>query len=155
MSGSEQFLGQQLTKQANALQELVLKMQQMVIAQESSIPKYSIASSQDNIAILVPSGVQMATERIKTMSIFFTGSLRLEGRFKNTGSSYENISITQNGTVVSTISLEPKAVNISKTIDITVKEGDILKYTSNNYIYTESDFKIGYKFINKPNINIA
>lgn len=153
MSGSEQFLGQQLTRQAQALETLVVKMGEMIQGIDASIPKFSITSQ--NIQVEKIYGVKLLGKNTPIkIKVFVSGEIKLTLKVYGSVGGTTTFTIKKNGVTEKTNSITNYAtVNIEK--NIVVAEGDEIEFSSDgNYAYIEQ-FQIRYDLINKPNQSIA
>lgn len=158
MSGSEQFLGRQLTKQALALESLVEKMTLMIQKQDQSIPKFSIASDvmqhqkAYNHKIYGPNNI--APFKITP---YVNGQLRLKINAKCDQAGIATLQVLTNGVVSGSITLSTVATD--HIFDVGIMEGDTITFIlnsggySNVYMYLTS-IKVCYDLSEKPNVVI-
>lgn len=162
MGGSEQFLGQQLTKQANALQTLVEKMSEMIAKQDEIIPKFAEASEElKNEAVLniTNSGTTTNDILIKSLGAFLNGQIRLKLYWKpSVGSGNYKVAVNKNGIEVASHEFTNEDTNLKESIfDITVVEGDsieIYRRALMNGNGTFNKLQVFYTLIDKPNISL-
>lgn len=139
---SEQFLGRQLSQQAIKLGELVEKMQQMIIAQELSIPKY--IKSSDELKKTITFGTTTNGRKLLTAGLplemfntYISGVIKIEISIWN-ASSVTTFNIFKNGNVYIQ-NLSAAGTTSSKIIlELSVKDGDIIQMGGSSALYVES-----------------
>lgn len=135
-SGSEQFLGQQLSKQAQALGELVMKMQEVIINTGNAVSKFTVASDEVQVSkIYEPvKRINDTTNKID-MVVFVSGVINVKVTGKGVNAS-QYLSLYKNGvlflkhTTPFTSSEGYKEV----VFNVTVEEGDNLLLQTNDLI---------------------
>lgn len=153
MSGSEQFLGRQLTKQAESLALLVEKMGEMIIKQEASIPKF-YKSNVDSVQHTIPRDIPI--NKALPFLIFGTGTVAFKINVTNTNSPNGNVVIYKNGAATVTSVTIPASTTMDLIIEnYNVMENDLLLVQGSSGAYiTLNDVKLCYDLLNKPNISI-
>lgn len=157
-NGAEQFLGRQLVNMTQALQglvnestEMLLALQDMKTAIESTIPKFAITS--DNLKHNVGSFGSIAPnfETLKQVVPFVSGTIKIKITATSTAATY--IGLTVNGVLV-TRQPQPTTSTVTEHI-VNVLEGDIIKVKNDSASGTISatKFNIYYDLIEKPNIS--
>ncbi len=146
-NGSMQFLGRQLSEQAEKLGNLVILMSEMIEGIDASIPKYAEPS---DVIQKVLVGEEKAATYAKFTS-FINGTIRIKGEFFYDSSTNGNIGfkVVVNGTAVSTMALYQSWE--TKTVDIIIKEGDEVGFGAQMKL---RNVNICYNKIRKPDISI-
>lgn len=139
-NGSMQFLGRQLSEQAQALALLVEKMQEVINSVDNVVPKFAIAS--DNIKYSKEINVTNSSQYQLLLSQI-SGVLRV----KNNSEYSVSITIIKNGvTTIDTIAKNGYG-------DLQVIEGDEIKIVTNGYPRLVK-VDICYDLADKPDIII-
>lgn len=159
--GSEQFLGRQLSEQATALALLVDKMQQMIITQELSIPKYTIISN--NLKETKIFGTKTSGLCVQGIgyefTIYLNGKIKIRYNGYNNYSNSQSIKLLKNGVEYTTLVMATKTSG-ENIVEIEVKENDVIKiYSSlsdgsyNNNLFL-NELYLYYDLISKPSTSI-
>lgn len=125
MSGSEQFLGQQLSKQATALGLLVDKMGQVV---DSVVPKYTVESENLKYTLTTDS----ASSRKIILNSYIDGTIKIKAKGTTRSGLTGGLMFTVNGVVMKTISYGIDENDVLKEGTVKFRKGDEVAITSSS-----------------------